>query len=128
MSSAVLREECNLLEGSKLFDVKSNYRVKKCVKEGYCFDNTFYDKLRMMLTKVTKEFAQAEVSHKKREAAARSRKVSVFGDFSTANFQEDKETIEHKPITEEDLDFNTFSEPDLNPTTYSARSNFCSFI
>ena len=71
MSSAVLLEEWNLLEGNKLFDVKSDYRVKNCdyrvkncVKEGYCFDNTFHKdqkmehKLRMMLTKATKEFAQ----------------------------------------------------------------------
>ena len=73
--------------------------------------------LRMMLTKVTKEFAQAEVSRMKREATAQSCRVSAFADFSTANFQEDEETIEHEPITEEDLDFSTFSEPDLNSTT-----------
>ena len=134
MSSAVLREEWNLLEGSKVFDVKSEFGVKKCVKEGYCFDNTFYEdqkmegKLRMMSTKVTKEFAQAEVSRLKREATAWPRRVSAFADFSTANFQEDEETSEHEPITEEDLDFSTFSEPDLNSATYSSRSSFCSFL
>ena len=75
-----------------MFDVKSDYRVKKCVKEGYYFDNTFYEnqkmehKLTLMLTKVTKEFAQAEVSRMKREETARSRRVSAFADFSTANF------------------------------------------
>ena len=47
----------NSSDGSQLFDVKSDYRAKKCVKEGYCFGNTFYEdqkmdqKLRMMLTK-----------------------------------------------------------------------------
>ena len=98
MSSAVLREEWNLLEGNKLFDVKSEYCVKKCVKEGYCFDNTFYEdqkmerKLRMMLTKVTKECPQPEVSRLKRDATAQSRRVSAFADFSTANFQEGQET------------------------------------
>ena len=55
-----------------MFDVKSDYRVKKCVKEGYSFDNTFSEnqkmehKLTLMLTKVTKEFAQAEVSRMKK--------------------------------------------------------------
>ena len=113
------------IDGSKLFDVKSDYRVKKCVKEAYCFDNTFYEdqkmerKLRMMLIKVRKEFVQAEVSHMKREATAQSCRVSAFADFSTANFQEGEETIEHEPITEEDLDFSAFSEPDLNSTTYT---------
>ena len=71
----------------------------------------------MMLAKVTKEFAQAGVSCVKREATARSCRVSAFADFSTANFQEDEETIEHEHITEEDLDFSTFSEPNLNSTT-----------
>ena len=45
--------------------------------------------------------------------------MSAFADFSTANFQEGEETIEHEPITEEDLDFSAFSEPDLNSTTYT---------
>ena len=40
--------------------------------------------------------------------------MSAFVDFSNANFQEDEETIEHEPNTEEDLDFSTFSEPGLN--------------
>ena len=38
MSSTVLQQERNSIEGSKLFDVKSNYRIKK-FKDGYCFDN-----------------------------------------------------------------------------------------
>ena len=38
MSSTILQQERNSIEGSKLFDVKSNYRIKRCVKEGYCFD------------------------------------------------------------------------------------------
>ena len=62
------------------------------------------------------------------EATARSRRVSAFSDFSTANFQEDEETTEHEPITEEDLDFSIFSEPDLNSTTYSTHSSFRSFV
>ena len=82
----------------------------------------------MMLAKVTKEFAQAGVSCVKREATARSCRVSAFADFSTANFQEDEETSEHEPITEEDLDFSTFSEPDLNSRTYSTHSSFRSFV
>ena len=124
MSSAVFREEWTLLEGSKLFHVKSDYHVKKCVKERYCLDNTFYEdqkmerKLRMMLANVTKEIAQAEVSCMKREATAQSCRVSAFANFSTANFQEDEETIEHEPITEENLDSSTFSETDFNSTTY----------
>ena len=134
MSSSVLREKWSLLEGSKLFDVKSEYYVKKCVKEGYCFDNTFYEdqkmegKLKMMLSKVTKECPQPEVSRLKRDATAQSRRVPAFADFSTANFQEDEKTSEHEAITEEDLDFSTFSETDLNSTTYSSRSSFCSFL
>ena len=59
---------------------------------------------------------------------ARSHRVSAFVDFSNANFQEDEETIEHEPNTEEDLDFSTFSEPGLNSTTYSTRSSFGSFV
>ena len=75
-------------------------------------------KLRMMLANVTKEIAQSEVSCMKRKATAQSRRVSAFANFSTANFQEDEETIEHEPITEENLDSSTFSETDFNSTTY----------
>ena len=59
------------------------------------------DKKRMMRTKVTKEFAQAEVSRMKREATVRSRMVSAFADFSTLRL-------------EDDWDLNTLSNPDLS--------------
>ena len=71
-----------------------------------------------MLTKVTKEFAQAEVSHMKREATVRSRMVSAFADFSTSSLQ-DEDIAEDELRLEDDWDLSTLSDPDLNSTYFT---------
>ena len=70
-------------EGNLLFDVNSPYRVTKCVKDGYSFDHSFYEdqknerELRMMITKVTKEFQEQEIKRMKREALSQAKKISA---------------------------------------------------
>ena len=79
----------NNMEGDLLFDVNSSYRVTQCVRDGYSFDKSFYDdqkkerKLRMMVTKVTKEFQEAEVKRMKREALSQARIISVQTEATT---------------------------------------------
>ena len=82
----ILRNIWDESEAKKLFHGKSDHRIQKCYKEGYCFDCSFYEdqknerRLQMVLRKVTEDFIQEDIRHKKREAhAERNRLVAYRG-------------------------------------------------
>ena len=72
-----------------MFDIKSQRHAIECSKKGHCFDETFYmDKkserrLQMLITKVTKEFAE-EQRQMKRETIKQSRVAFAFPDFESS--------------------------------------------
>lgn len=74
--------------GSELFDIKSQHKIQKCVKQGYCFDLTFYEdqkekrNLRMMVTKVTNDFKREERERMQKEARTQARRSFALGNKS----------------------------------------------
>ena len=97
------------LEGRKLFDVRNEKRVKKSSKEGFCFDLSFYEdqkeqrKLRMVLTKVTKEFIEEDLRRKKKETIPERNRLSALGDSQTATEEDDTDDF-HENVIEVDED------------------------
>ena len=98
------------VEGHKLFDVRSEKKVKKCIKEGFCFDLTFYEDqkdqitLRMVLTKMTKEFIEEDLRCKKREAISECNRLSALG-HSQTDTEDDTDAFDKNAINvDEDQD------------------------
>ena len=80
----ILRNLWDESVAKKLFDVKSDHRIQKCVKESYCFDCSFYEdqknerKLRMVSTEVTEEFIQEDIQRKREARTERNRLVAYW--------------------------------------------------
>ena len=95
-STISLRKIWDTEEGVKLLDVKSSAHVKKCSKDGFSFDQTFYidqktsRSLRMLVTKVTKEFAEAEKARMKKEAVAMG-ETSILSNEDLQSLIDDEE-------------------------------------
>ena len=123
-------------EGTLLFDVNSSYRVTQCVKNGYSFDKTFYEdqknerKLRMMVTKVTKEFQEQELQRKKKEAISQARMISAMKETSlpVMDLNESQSDVEEVPDDDWIMSINELGSLDLNSTAihYETRRSILS--
>ena len=116
--------------------MNSSYRVTQCVKNGYSFDKTFYEdqknerKLRMMVTKVTKEFQEQELQRKKKEAISQARMISAMKETSlpVMDLNESQSDVEEVPDDDWIMSINELGSPDLNSTAihYETRRSILS--
>ena len=122
-------------EGNKLFDVLSETRVKKHSENKLYFDQTFYQDqktsraFRMLLSKVTNEYLEAERARMMTEARKEARKRSALGQSSSLSTKEDDLSDQDTEDEDEDnwdADYSVSagSEPSADKSTQTS----CDYI
>ena len=122
-ATASLREKWTPF-GCKLFDIMSQDVVIRCSKNGQCFDESFYHdqksdrKLQMLVTKVTKEYAEQEQRRMKQEAVKQSRLASAYANFDSP-LSQDSDSSDSDEL---DMDDSFVSGISANTTPISTSS------